>query len=183
MILFVNCCVREESRTKKIADALLGKLDGEVEEINLYREGLKPLSKETLEKRSMLSKNGDFSDESFKYARQFANADMIVIAAPYWDLSFPAELKTYIENIYVVGLVSKYSEDGTPIGLCRAKKLYYVTTAGGPYIPDYSYGYIEAIAKDFMGIPETKLIKAEMLDIVGYSSEDIVNKTIEEIEI
>lgn len=182
MILFVNSCVREKSRTKMIADALINKLNDEVTEINLYTENLKPLSKETLNKRTELASNSDFSDDMFKYAKQFADADIIVIAAPYWDLSFPAELKTYIENIYVIGIVSKYNKDGLPIGLCKAKKLYYVTTAGGPYDPNYSYNYIKAISTDFFGIKDTKLIKAEMLDIDGYSAEDIVNKTIDEIE-
>ena len=55
----------------------------------------------------------------FCYARQFAAADRIVIAAPLWDLSFPAQLKVYLENIYVTGIVTKYSEAGEPVGLCR----------------------------------------------------------------
>ena len=41
------------------------------------------------------------------------------------------------------------------ISLCKATELYYVTTAGGPYDPTYSYGYIESLAKNFFGIPET----------------------------
>lgn len=49
------------------------------------------------------------------------------------DLSFPARLKIYLENIYVTGIVSKYDENGRPRGLCRAERLYYVTTAGGPF--------------------------------------------------
>ncbi|MGN0989033.1 MAG: NAD(P)H-dependent oxidoreductase [Eubacteriales bacterium] len=35
----------------------------------------------------------------FSYAKQFESVDVIVIFAPYWNLSFPASLKTYIENI------------------------------------------------------------------------------------
>ena len=41
-------------------------------------------------------------------------ADTIVIAAPFWDFSFPAALKIYIENIYVTGIVSRYGSDGRP---------------------------------------------------------------------
>ena len=40
----------------------------------------------------------------FDLASQFQQADEIVIAAPYWDLSFPAILKLYLENIYVTGV-------------------------------------------------------------------------------
>ena len=38
--------------------------------------------------------------------RTIANADKIVIAAPFWDMSFPSLLKVYIENIYTIGIVS-----------------------------------------------------------------------------
>lgn len=74
----------------------------------------------------------------FDYAHQFADADDIIIAAPYWDLGFPAQLKTYIENIYVPGIVSAYNDHGQSCGLCRARSLTYITTAGGAYDPRFS---------------------------------------------
>ena len=90
-------------------------------------------------------------------------------------------MKTYIENIYVTGIVSAYNESGLPVGLCKATELYYVTTAGGPYDPTYSYGYIESLAKNFFGIPETHLVKAEMLDIIGNNAEEILNQEVSRI--
>ena len=62
--------------------------------------------------------------------------------------------------------------------MCRAEKLYYVTTAGGFYDPTYSYGYIEKLAKSFFGIPQTYLVKAEGLDIAGNDAETIINREI-----
>ena len=179
MTLYINCCVREESRTDRLARAVLQKLGGDFTELNLYEVNLKPLDKKTLNKRTALIEQGDYSDPIFDYAKQFASADSIVIAAPYWDLSFPATLKTYIENIYVTGIVSEYGENGMPRDLCKAQELYYVTTAGGPYDPTYSYGYIESLAKNFFGIPTTRLVKAEMLDIVGNDAEEILRRKIE----
>ena len=35
MILFINACVRDESRTKRLAGVLLSKLEGDIEEIDL----------------------------------------------------------------------------------------------------------------------------------------------------
>lgn len=175
MILFVNGCVREESRTEYMARKLLNKL-GEYEEIRISEEGLKPLDKDTLEYRTQLIAEGNYKDPIFRYAKQFASADTIVIAVPYWDLSFPAILKTYIENIYVTGIVSKYGEDGRPVGLCRAKRLYYVTTAGGPYDGRFSYEYIREMAVHYFGIGEVELIEAEMLDIVGNDAKQIVRE-------
>ena len=181
MTLYINCCVREESRTDRLARAVLQKLGGDFTELKLYEEKPKLLDRETLNKRTALIEQGDYSDQMFDYAKQFASADEIVIAAPYWDLSFPATLKTYIENIYVTGIVSTYDESGMPVGLCKAKELYYITTAGGPYDPTYSYGYIESLAKNFFGIPTTHLVKAEMLDIAGNNAEEILSREISRI--
>ena len=180
MILYINCCPREESRTKRIAEALLSKL-GAYEELDVYKEGLQPLSAERLEKRIELLKNRRLDAEEFALARQFAEAEMFVIATPYWDLSFPSMLKIYIENIYITGIVSAYSQEGRPVGLCRAKKLWYVTTAGGPYDRRFSYDYFSTLCRDYFGIPETKLICAEMLDIVGNDPEAIVQSVIESL--
>lgn len=179
MTLYINCCVREESRTDRLARAVLNKLGGNFTELNLYKENLKPLDRETLNKRTTLIEQGDYSDPMFDYAKQFASADKIVIAAPYWDLSFPAPLKTYFENIYITGIISEYDENGMPRGLCKAQELYYVTTAGGPYDSTYSYGYVESLAKNFFGIPTTHLVKAEFLDIVGNDAEEILKRELE----
>lgn len=177
MILYINSCPREESRTDRIARKLLEKL-GDYEEVNLEREQLIPMTRERLNDRAERIERQDYSDPMFDYAKQFASADTIVIAAPFWDLSFPAALKTYIENIYVTGIVSRYSEEGKPQGLCQAKDLYYVTTAGGPYDGRYSYEYIRALARNYFGIRQTMLIKAEMLDVVGNDPEKILEECI-----
>ena len=93
-ILFVNACVRPESRTMILARHLLSKLEGNVEELDLGAEDIKNLDLERLQERDRLAGAGDFSDDMFKYARQFRDADVMVMAAPYWDLSFPAMVKT-----------------------------------------------------------------------------------------
>lgn len=182
MVLYINACVRNESRTDRIARALLELLGGKQEEVRLARTDLLPLSEERLAKRTELIQNRQFSDPMFRLARQFQAADEIVISAPFWDLSFPAILKLYLENIYVVDLVSTYTQTGQPRGLCRAKKLWYVTTAGGPYVPEFSYGYIRTLAQVFFGIPETELIRADMLDVQGYDAERITAAKIAEIK-
>jgi FMN-dependent NADH-azoreductase len=181
MILYVNACVRSESRTDRIARVLLGRLGGEQEEVRLSEDTPEPLSAKRLARRTALIERGDYADPMFRYARQFQRADTIVIAAPYWDLSFPAVLRTYLENVYVTGLVSEYTPEGIPHGLCRARKLWYVTTAGGPYVPDFSYDYIRALATRCFGIPETELVFAEMLDVEGFDAETIVRETADRI--
>ena len=59
--------------------------------------------------RTKMLADGAFQDPLFGLARQFAAADRIVIAAPYWDLSFPAALKQYVEQINVLGITFIYT--------------------------------------------------------------------------
>lgn len=172
MILFINACVREESRTRKLAEYLLDRLYQKerepVKELRLEEVAFPKANAEFLRTRDRLLAESRFDDPLFDLARQFAAADQIVIAAPFWDLSFPAALKQYLEQINVVGITFRYTEEGIPVGLCRAKKLYYVMTAGGPVYSDaYGYGYVKALAETFYGISEISLIKAENLDIIG----------------
>ena len=116
-ILFVNACVRCGSRTHELAKEVLCKLSGEVEEVNLYETSLAPLDLKGMEKRDVACSGQDFSDPAFDLAKQFASADRIVVAAPYWDMMFPAVVKTYLENVTVCGLTFRYSEKGIPEGM------------------------------------------------------------------
>jgi FMN-dependent NADH-azoreductase len=162
--------------------ALLERLGGLQEEVKLAEMDLQPLSEERLNRRTRLIEKADYTDAMFDLARQFRQADETVIAAPYWDLSFPAILKLYLENIYVTGLVSEYTETGRPHGLCLAGKLWYVTTAGGSYLPDFSYQYLHTLAAEYFGIPETELICAEMLDVEGFDADNLVAQQIGQIQ-
>ncbi len=175
MILFVDACVRTESRTRRLAEYLLKKLDGEVCPLVLAEQEYPAVDEAFLGLRERLADTGDLDHGALAFARMFAAADTVVVEAPYWELSFPAALKQYVEQINVTGVTFAYSPEGIPQGLCRAKCLYYVTTAGGPILSDdYGYGYIEALAKGYWGIPETVLIRAEGLDLPGADVEEIL---------
>ncbi len=177
-ILFINACVRHESRTMKLSRHLLNRLDGEITEIDLYKEELLPLYNEGIEKRAL----HDVSGREFEYAKQFSKADSIVIGAPFWDLSFPAVLKLYFENVTVSGITFEYSEKGRPVGKCRAKKLYYITTSGG-YIGNNNFGfdYVKALAENFFGINDISFYSAEGLDIFGADVKSIMDEAKERI--
>ena len=188
-ILFVNSCLNQESsRTQRLADAVLDKMleeaaaageQAQVEELSLVDAGIEGLDEETLAFRSERSAAKDFTHELFAPARQFREADEVVIAAPYWDLSFPAMLKAYIEQLCVNGLTFSYSEEGIPVGHCLAKRLTYVTTAGG-YLGAYNMGfdYVAAVCKLYCGIEESRCISAEGLDIWGNDAEAILASAI-----
>ena len=182
-ILYINACVRKDSRTNELAQYTLSKLQGEVVEISLNSEKIAPLYQDRLSLRDDLIKNKNFDHPIFKYAKQFASSDIILISAPYWDLSFPAVLKTYIENINVNGITFSYSAKGYPVSLCKAKKLIYITTAGGPIISDeFGFGYIKSLAENFYGIKDIAYIKAEGLDIYGANIQEILEKAKKDID-
>ena len=182
MTLLINACVTGNSRTKMLADALLSKWEDPVSEVCLKDISFPVADEAFLEKRNQLIADGAFQDPLFGLARQFAAADRIVIAAPYWDLSFPAALKQYVEQINVLGITFIYTPEGTPQGLCQAKELYYVTTAGGYFVPEeYGYGYIKTLAQSFYGIPKVQLIQAAGLDIDGADVDRILGECLEKI--
>lgn len=176
MILFIDACVRKDSRTRRIAEALLAEFHDEICHIRLADINWDVTDEAYLRKRDELIAGSTFDDDMFALARQFAEADRVVIAAPYWDLSFPAVLKQYIEAINVTGITFEYTAEGVPRGLCKADKLYYVMTAGGNYVPEeYGYGYIKSLSENFYGIRDVCLIKAVGLDIYGADVEAILN--------
>lgn len=175
-ILYINACVRKGSRTRKLAEKLLKKIDKPYEEICLADIPFASVNEEYLNRREHLISIGDVQNPMFSLARQFSEAETIVIAAPFWDLSFPATLKQYLEQINVVGITFKYSEEGILIGLCRANQLYYVTTAGGYYVPEeFGFGYVKALAQNYYGIQDVRQISAVGLDIINADVNAIMN--------
>ena len=183
MLLFIDACVRDASRTRRLANYLLDRLGAPVTELRLNEQTFTATDQAFLDQRDELTQKGDFDHPVFALARQFAAADTIVIAAPYWDLSFPAALKQYFERVNAVGVTFSYSPEGIPVGLCRAKRLWYVTTAGGPILSaEYGYGYVRALAEGFYQIPETTLVKAEGLDIQGADVEAILQQAERDID-
>ena len=174
-ILFINACVRPQSRTLSLSQSVLSRLTGQITEIDLCREPVPFLNQAELAHRDEVLARQEFSDPMLRYAVQFSQADTVVIAAPYWDLMFPALLKAYLEAVTVCGVTFRYTEDGRPATLCKAKRLIYVTTAGGPIGTfDFGFQYVNALARGFYEIPEVHCIAAEGLDILGADVEAIL---------
>ncbi len=169
-VLLVDCCVRRErSRTARLARAFVKGLDEARYTISVIRpdeERMRPLTGESLRERDRLLEEGALDRPRFDYARQFAGAEAVVFAAPFWDMSFPALLKIYVENISVEGITFRTVADGLE-GLCRGRKLILLTTRGGYYEgTDMEQGssYIRALRK-FYGFGEFACVAAEGLDM------------------
>ena len=123
----------------------------EITELCLDQEELLPLHSDTLAQRNQLEHQGDFSDPMFRYARQFAQAEIVVVGAPYWEYQFPALLRCYIEHISVNGLTFAYGEDGRPHGLWKGERIFYITTAGGPILDrNCGFDYLKTLFSNMM---------------------------------
>ena len=184
MILYIDSCVRRDSRTARLVSVLLGELGDDVEHLRLKDITFGVSDEAFLNERDRLVNENAYDHDMFALARQFAEADIIVISAPYWDLSFPAMLKQYIEKVNVNGITFEYTPEGIPRGLCKAKRLYYVMTAGGNYAPEeYGYGYIQALAQGYYGIKDVRLIKAVGLDIEGADINALLRSVEETIQV
>jgi len=178
-VLFVNCCIRgEESRTLRLCRAAIDQMkesleDVTIEELILDQEEILPLNSRRLAQRHELEEKGQFDDPMFRYARQFAAADMILFGAPYWEYQFPAMLRCYLEQVSVCGLTFVYMEDGRPKGLCKANKFFYITTAGGPILDrNCGFDYIKTLCGNMLGFTDMDYTAAECLDVWGVDVEE-----------
>lgn len=180
MILVIDCCIRgENSSTKKLYESYLNTLENkdDVEILNLCEQPIAPLDVRTLELRDKLIDQKNFGHIIFGYAMQFRRADEIVIAAPYWDLSFPSLLKVYLEQISVSGVTFGY-EKNECVGYCKAKRMLYFTTCGGYFNQkNLASEYIKALAEMF-GISNFYAYAVEGMDIDPSKRDEILKKGI-----
>ena len=173
--LYVDCCIRGElSRTAQLAKAFLEHLpkEYEVQTLHLDEENLSAFSGGFFAQRERLLEAGELNHPRFRYAHQFAEADLIVIAAPLWDLSFPALLKVYIEQLCVDGITFGSTENGLA-GFCKAEHMVYLTTRGGFYTDspmEMGSCYLDAM-HTFFGIRNYTCIAADGMDVVGFDGE------------
>lgn len=181
-ILFINGCIRPESRTLILAKHLLSKLAGEIEEVNLEREAIPALTGDTLKYRGDLLAAGKFDDPMLRYARQFKEADTLVIAAPYYDLSFSSNLKNYLEAVACVGLTFYYDENEVAQTHTKARKLYYVSTGGGILKKQYGFEYVKALVGEFYHIFDVQGFFAEKLDLLGSDPDAIMAEALSNID-
>ncbi len=180
-LLCIDACPRDRSvsRTWQLMDAFLEEYaavfpQAAIAVTRFADEKLLPFLHDDVLFRESLVDKGDLGHPMFRWAREFAAAGHIAVAAPYWDLSFPAILKVYVENIFVRNLTFRYTLLGEPVGLCRGQRLLYLTTAGSPIgEEDWGFSYIRAAAR-MLGVKEFDRVSAEGIDIQGRDAQSIL---------
>lgn len=191
---------QSSSRTvsRRLVNTILEKIsDVKTEEVNLYEEHIPQLKGCYFEGRSAIVSSEARSklseQEQKKVARierlcdQFREADIYVLAAPMWSLSFPAPVKEYIDCVIQSGKTIAF-ENNKPYGLLNDKPrtFIYVQSSGGsiPWIlkPALSKGlnYVHDIMK-FIGISSFNEL---LVDGTGTTEEervDAIRKAIDKI--
>ena len=179
-VLFINAAFRDGSRTLRLAEYYLQKhhAGDAVTRLELGENPPAPLDAPRLREYNAAVAARGFSGEMFDCARQFAQADVILIAAPFWNFGLPAVLSAYLELVCSQGVSFDIDEKGSYVSLCRAKKLVFFTTAGG-YIPEpnCAFGFIRQLCGAFFGISDVRCFSAEGLDIVGTDVEAALERT------
>lgn len=126
-LILVNSCMRAESSTRRLMEhaRMLLAERYDIEEIDVNAMALTPVTPEIQCERSA----GKVAEHIVAMARRIAAADRIVVAAPFWDMSFPSVLKAFIENMSLYNVT--FTDNGKScVGLCRCERMLYVTTRG-----------------------------------------------------
>lgn len=180
-LLFVNACMRtERSRTLELCQEFLKQYTTADPQCTVIHRDLTCASLPVLtgamaEQRDALTA-ADKDHPMLQPAFETAQADLILVGAPYWDMTFPAALKVYLEWASAIGVTFGYTKEGQQVGLCKAHHLVFITTAGGPIGNlNLGYDYLKAWA-DMVGIDQTHCLTAENLDIRGADVEGILAK-------
>jgi len=167
-LFYVDACMREGSNTKKIADAVIEELSKryDIECVRLSEMSFPVVDDAILKERS----NGYVPEEYVAMAKKIATADRLVIAAPFWDMSFPSALKVFLENMSLFNITFNSNEKEC-YGLCKAEKVLYITTRGMDIstgdVMEQATPYIKALSR-LWGLGELSVISAQNMD---YSSE------------
>ena len=127
-LVVIDACVRQsDSRTLRIAEPIIEALSKRYKVIRYDLPGMDivPLNPGLFEEREL----GEIPAWASEAATAIAKADRILIAAPFWDMSFPAVLKCFFEQTSLFDIT--FTDNGkTCVGLCKAPKVLYITTRG-----------------------------------------------------
>ena len=181
-LLYIDACIRDEqSRTKRIATPIVEALKQkyEVQTLVINDLDLSIVKKELVTKRT----NGDIEPQVMSWAESVRDADRIVIAAPFWDMSIPAALKNFFELCSIFDVTFK-SNDKTCYGNCKAEKMLYITTRGMDIdtgdVLEQGSSYLKALSW-LWGIGPLEVVSAQNMDYLSETEiEERIRKAISE---
>lgn len=177
----VNPKSDDQSRSSVLANHFIEEYKGHnpddtIEKLDLYKADIPFLDVDVFSAWGKFAAHEELTEtEMIKALRmdeltsQFLEADKLIFAIPFWNLSYPPMFKAYIDTICIAGKTFHYTEHG-PVGLVPEKPLLLIETRGGMYSEgpaanmENSQRYFKTIM-GFMGLKNVTSVIAEGLDI------------------
>lgn len=204
LYISVNSKPENLSSSKMVARKFINKFlerngDFKVEEVDLYKEHIPRLEYQYFKDRNCVITEEDakkLPEKDQKEIRkirdlcdQFISAQMYVIAAPMWSLSFPAPLKEYIDCIVQEEKTISFEKGKKPKGLLDDKEraVVYIQSSGGniPWILDLimdkGENYVAQIMKA-MGIKNVQELKVDATGTTEEERENAIREAEEKID-
>lgn len=204
LYISVNSKPENLSSSKMVARKFINKFleingDFKVEEVDLYKEHIPRLEYQYFKDRNCViseeeaKKLPEKDQKEIRKIRdlcdQFISAQMYVIAAPMWSLSFPAPLKEYIDCIVQEEKTISFEKGKKPKGLLDDKEraVVYIQSSGGniPWIldpiMDKGENYVDQIMKA-MGIKNVQELKVDATGTTEEERENAIRDAEEKID-
>ena len=204
LYISVNSKPENLSSSKMVARKFINKFlerngDFKVEEVDLYEEHIPRLEYQYFKDRNCViseeeaKKLPEKDQKEIRKIRdlcdQFISAQMYVIAAPMWSLSFPAPLKEYIDCIVQEEKTISFEKGKKPKGLLDDKEraVVYIQSSGGniPWIldpiMDKGENYVAQIMKA-MGIKNVQELKVDATGTTEEERENAIRDAEEKID-
>lgn len=204
LYISVNSKPENLSSSKMVARKFINKFlerngDFKVEEVDLYKEHIPRLEYQYFKDRNCViseeeaKKLPEKDQKEIRKIRdlcdQFISAQMYVIAAPMWSLSFPAPLKEYIDCIVQEEKTISFEKGKKPKGLLDDKEraVVYIQSSGGniPWIldpiMDKGENYVAQIMKA-MGVKNVQELKVDATGTTEEERENAIRDAEEKID-
>jgi FMN-dependent NADH-azoreductase len=181
-LIHIIATPREDlSRTLQVSEVFLDAFkkshpDWVIDELDLFRENLPPLSIKSvtgkyvlLEGKDLFGSLKEIWGEILQHIERFKTSELVLISTPMWNFHIPYILKHYIDLIVQPKYLFRYREDGTVEGLVKNKKMVVITSRGGQYSGennsfDHQEPYLRQIF-GFVGFTDIQFIKVEPMDL------------------
>lgn len=175
-ILHVDSSITgENSTSRKLSKAIVAHLITSDPATQIVRRDLiaAPMTMfgpQAVAKRGSQPEAGQEVPLEAQFVDELLAADVVVIGAPMYNFSVPAQLKTWIDFLAVPGKTFSYTEKG-PAGLLGGKRAIIASSRGNFYSAgtpgaafDFQEGFLLAVM-GFFGITDVDIVRAEGLAI------------------
>ncbi|UTR16399.1 NAD(P)H-dependent oxidoreductase [Salipaludibacillus sp. LMS25] len=104
----------------------------DITKLNLFKVNLPPLEKEALAAWERFGANKHDITMTNPFVEQFLRAEIIVFVTPLWNMSFPPQVKAYIDQLIIPEKTFTFTKEGIK-GLAYDKTIVHLQACGGVY--------------------------------------------------